>query len=184
MKTQLNVKYRVISFGLAALAGSGMALSMSGCAQKATAQSLRSGNLRVTVKDLVSDSSMRVKQITIEKEGPGELQVNADIKHNGFEINAPFSPRQGQSTSVAELVFVADIVPSANPGATILHLANQVTTSNGVFNGSYGGQISSTPTSADNWLSAIKPGLYPVGVPLELGPVCGKSITLTVTEGN
>lgn len=175
------MKDKVILGSLVALAGSVPSFLVSGCAQKA--QALPPGSIRVVVKDLVSDSSTQVEQITIEKEGPGKLRVNAEVKHSGFVINTGFDPRSGDTTGVTDLVFVADTVPSSQVGLNVVHLVCQVTTSGSVSSGSYTGQTAGAPKTAASLLMAVQSGTYPLGTPLQVGLMRGKPITLTVSEG-
>lgn len=127
---------------------------------------------------------MQVKQIIIEKEGMGKLQVNANVERSGFSVNTSFGPKAERRTSMAVLVFVADLVPVAHQGRNTLRLVNQVTTSEGSHVGSATWQIpTSTAKGTDTLLSTIEPGVYPLGTRLHLGPVGGKPVTVTVSEG-
>lgn len=177
------MKYtKAVSCGLAMLAGASALLSVSGCAQKAQAVA-PDGSFRLTVKDLVSDPSLQVEQITIEKTGTGSLQGDGDVKHSGFQLNSKFGPLPNKDTGTAELVFVADMVPGQRPGSRTLHLAGQVSTVSGSSYGSATVPVPNAPASPGPLFAALKPGVYPLGTHLQLGPVGGKPIVITVSAG-
>lgn len=166
---------------MAACAGGALALALlGGCGQRSAASpagDLPAGSFRVLVTKVVSDPSVTVTQITVEKSGSGQISVEG----HGFGYGATLAPgpQKGSTLARADMVIVADLVPVGKPDKTLkVFMQTSSSGSSGSYSGTY--PAVSAERVGGVFALTLPAGVYPVGTPLRLATLQGRPVTVTI----
>ena len=178
----VNLGSRRLRVGvMGACAGGALALPLlGGCGQRSAASpadDLPAGSFRVLVTKLVSDPSVTVTQITVEKSGAGQINVQG----HGFGYGASLAPGPQKDSALARAntVVVADLVTANRPDKTLkVFMQTSSSTSGGNYSGTF--PAVSAAQVGGVFALTLRSGVYPVGTPLRLATLQGRPVTLTI----
>jgi len=162
------------------------AVTLCGCRQRSTVAPA-AGTFQLVVDDLVKDGRFRVASLKVISPQPATLSVETAGSHAGGDllISSADKLRAGQILVTASRVAGQDLTNA------LIQASLQVKLEGGdggmLIHGSFQSEIApgvyevSPETKLDDFLSlTAREGTYPLHIPLEIGRLDGKPITLTV----
>ncbi len=170
---------------LKACAAVGFALFLFGGVQHAAAVPAGSpptGYFRVLITKVVSNPSVTVTRVTIEKMGGGQEIVRGQGTRANWGYTCVLDPGTATTSAPArfDTVILADIVTaSARTGGRLRYLF-QTSGSGGEASSSDTLTVSKAARLSDDFALTIKAGVYPLGVPVRLATLQSMAVTVTV----